>query len=98
MQPKHPALPQPQLAAGAGHKRQLELACTRGRAVQSFPTWPRGAESAKEEKEEKEEEETAAVRSVLLAVRIPTAEGCSGIDPDLQLVLALCWLHPDKGQ
>lgn len=36
------------------------------------------------------------MRSVLLAVTMPAAAGCSGIDPDLQLVLARCWLHPDR--
>lgn len=36
------------------------------------------------------------MRSVLLAVRMPMAAGCSGINPDLQLVLAWCWLHPDR--
>lgn len=49
-----------------------------------------------QEEEEKEEEEAAAVRSVLLAVRMPAAAGYSGIDPDLLLLLARGWLHPDR--
>lgn len=45
--------------------------------------------------EEDEEEETAA-KSVPLAVRMCGTAGFSGLDPDLQLVLAWCWHLPGR--
>lgn len=60
---------------------------------QGYPNFPSMA-NMNTGYQEGDEEEEAVARSVPLAMRICGAAGCSGMDPDLQLVLAWCWPLP----